>query len=137
MNLALQIGHISDTKELERLKGLISDRIALLHRRLWLARCAEAWGRVATAPPGTPLFCCADGTFLGGPFQRGDRTVVHCVQPRKRRLWVRDQRGKLWGFPPAEVHRYNLQPQPPANPLGPASRALAESLGKAVEKILP
>lgn len=137
MNLAIAIGRINDTKELCRLGAAIRHRIKLLEHRAREARYAAAWERVKNLPAcGAPLFCCNVGTFIGGPLQRGDRVEVYAVQPRKRLLWVRAANGRLLGFRPADIDRYDLQLTPPANPLSATARALSEGVANILTRAI-
>lgn len=137
-NLAIPLSHLTDVRELYRLKSVISHRIDVLHKQQSEQARAAAWERLKNQPPGTVLYCCSEGTFMGGPFQRGDKMTVHCIQPRKKVLWVKygpEGAQKFHGFFPLGILRYNLQLTPPANPIRPTERAFATKTGEILYEI--
>ena len=107
---------------------ITADKPGLFHRMATVDR--------NPCPRGAPLFCCNVGTFIGGPLQRGDRVEVYAVQPRKRLLWVRAANGRLLGFRPADIDRYDLQLTPPANPLSATARALSEGVANILTRAI-
>jgi hypothetical protein len=127
------IGQCDDPKEVGEIIKAATNRQALLCKRQYQERCLEAWERVRVLARNATLHVCAGGTFLGGPLQRGDSMTVIGIQPRVKRLWARLQDGTSYWFGPAGVERYDLRLEPPASPIGPNERKLADSLGKALD----
>lgn len=122
------IGHLTDVKECGRASVVATERQRELLRRQMASKEAAAWDRVRNLPEGTTLYCCASGTFMGGPFQRGDSMEFRCVQPRAKRLWVKTADGKSYWFTPASINRYDLQLAPPANPISDDERKVVERI---------
>lgn len=103
---------VDDRGVLQLVRKAIDARLSKLSEIAWKARRDEAWTRYRRFKPGISVWCCASGTFLGGPLQRGDRVTVEHVQPRARRLWLRIK-GKLWRFGESDATRYELRTVPP------------------------
>ena len=102
------------------------------------AKTELAWNRVKELVRGEVLYVCNQGTFLGGPLQRGDSVMVLTVQKRKRVLWTKlltrgdgrteHKTAESIGFSPMEVFRYDLREEPPDKPISEYERKLAEGL---------
>jgi hypothetical protein len=129
------IGQCDDVKELNSIIAHAKRRADDLYKRAAAQQAAEAWERVKLLTHGTTLYCCASGTFVGGPLQRGDSMTVHCIQPRKKRLWVKLTSGEMYGLGPRFIARYDLRTEPPVAPLPGNERRMAEAVGKVIPEI--
>lgn len=130
------IGHVDDPKELVAIIKSAKERQELLFERLSEKSEAEAWARVKDLQRETTLYCCASGTFLGGPIQRGDSMTVYFIQPRKKIVWVTLKDGSRYWFSPKGINRYNLRTEPPVNPLSELERKFANTTGKIIAESL-
>jgi len=125
------IQRCNDVSALNQIKKAVYKRSDTVVQRNYKMTVGAAWDRVRNLQPGAVLYCCSAGTFLGGPFQRGDQMTVHSLQSRVKRLWVTSKKdAKLYWFGPQGVERYNLQVEPPAQPLSESERKLAEAVSK-------
>jgi len=92
------------------------DRGAAIRNAAYKAQVDEYWKRAIFFREGQTLYCAAEGTFIGGPLQRGDKCTVHEVEAGRRKLlWIK-VRKEIIGLPPNEVHRYRLQTKRPEKP---------------------
>jgi len=130
------IGQCDDPHELSEIIKAAKDRQNLLYKRQAAKAAAEAWERVKGLAPGTVLYCCASGMFIGGTIQRGTRMEVLTIQPRAKRMWVKlaDEKYPYHWFKPAGVHRYDLRLEPPANPMGEDEKNRLTELGKVLPR---
>jgi len=117
----MAISRISETRDLHDLRRYINERVRLIGKRQYEAALVEARARMRTLQAGMRVWCCAEGTFIGGPFQRGDEfEVIRSMGHRVRYLWVKLLRtGKSYSMPIREFHWYNLRPEKPENPVDP------------------
>ena len=94
-------------------------RVSQLEIQAWDNAVAAAWKRAQHWKVNDTLYVCAEGTFIGGPLQRGDKIIITFIQPRKRCLWAKKPGGKdhQFSFPAEQIERYKLSPNRPANPL--------------------
>ena len=121
------------SEELDSVYRYINKRMTELATRKGRANADEAWKRAKRWRAGQIIYCAASGTFLGGPLQRGDKLIVNQVQPRKKVLWaVVEHNNKVIGFPPIQIHRYNLQSEKPVNEIPLLDRRIADKLGTAI-----
>lgn len=108
MNLIDILAFIQATEDGQGLRiihGAVQQRQRTLTKEVALRRATEAWDRVKCHKRGDVLYCCAEGTFIGGPLQRGDKMTVYAVQPRKKILWVTVKGNKYsLAFPPGPLH---------------------------------
>ena len=130
-NIKRLIGRINDDKELREIEKAARARIRVLTERRYAECCAQAWERIRVLPVGTTLHVCASGTFVGGPFQRGDSFELTHIQPRAKRVWVTFN-GKQYWFEPPGMNRYDLRTEPPATKLDPEAR---KSIERVAERI--
>lgn len=121
------IGQMKDIAELQAVIRAARARVDTLRERDYAARVAAAWERTKNQPLGQILHVCAEGTFVGGPFQRGDSMVLVAIQPRAKRIWV-DTKGSRYWFAAKSIERYDLRTEPPAKPLDPEHRAMVERI---------
>lgn len=139
MNLIDILAFIQATEDGQGLRiihGAVQQRQRTLTKEVALRRATEAWDRVKCHKRGDVLYCCAEGTFIGGPLQRGDKMTVYAVQPRKKILWVTVKGNKYsLAFPPWAIARYNLCQHRPENPVPPQEGNLVEGFGKIMEGI--
>ena len=56
------------------------DRGAAIRSAAYKAQVDEYWKRAIFFREGQTLYCAAEGTFIGGPLQRGDKCTVHEVE---------------------------------------------------------
>ena len=128
-----EIENCTDKCELSQVIDACKKRQLVLAKKAFDTLSKAAWDRVKKLPPGTPLYCCAQGVFMGGDWQRGDMGEVLTVQPRKKRLWLKRNGVHYW-FEPCAVMRYNFQTEPPTDALPKQTRHLYEQLGKVFNK---
>ena len=127
VNIKGIIGQMTDEKALREIEKAARERIRVLAERRHTELCAQAWERLKSLPIGTTLYVCAGGTFVGGPFQRGDSFSVTHIQPRAKRIWV-EYKGQRYWFEPQGMHRYDLRTEPPERPLDAEHRASMERI---------
>ena len=132
-----------DVNQVSELERHCKERVKELWKRELDRLETEAWDRVKKLKTGTVLYCCAEGIFIGGDIQRGDKVEVYCIQPRRKRLWVDlfDETGKtkkkyVW-LSPSSIHRYNLRVEPPAHGLSKLDRAGLKEVGAILDKVIP
>lgn len=118
-----------DSEECEAIRNAAAARAKAIRTAEFKARVAEFWKRTQVWKEGQTLYCGAQGTFIGGPLQRGDKCVVYAIQPRKKLLWVTVGKRTL-GLNDVEVYRYRLQPDPPAKPITESERGMANRLSE-------
>lgn len=129
-----------DLKELAQVIRYAKARQEELRKRDYEHRLADAWKRAKAWAKNDEVFVeevfvCSPGTFIGGPFQRGDRLEIFWLQPRKKMLWVVDPRdGQKYAFPPKQILRYDLQVDPPKSALPEHERNFAEATAKVIHE---
>jgi len=120
-----------DNKTLEAIRRAVKKRQDFLLKEAARHRAAEAWNRVKCHKPGDILYCCAQGLFIGGRLQCGDKVKVHAVQPRKKLLWATLKGEKEpRHFTPSMIANYKLRQFPPGTPEG---HKMMEEFAKALE----
>lgn len=126
-----------DMKALEAIRRAAKQRQEALLKEAARHRAAQAWDRVKCHKQGDVLYCCADGIFIGGHLQRGDKVKVYAVQPRKKLLWatLKGEKEPRY-FTPGMIARYDLRQFPPEKPISLAERKLAEGCGKVMERLI-
>ena len=106
------------------------DRGAAIRSAAYKAQVDEYWKRAIFFREGQTLYCAAEGTFIGGPLQRGDKCTVHEVEAGRRKLlWIK-VRKEIIGLPPNEVYRYRLQTKRPEKSITKLDRQMANTLSK-------
>jgi len=106
------------------------DRGAAIRNAAYKAQVDEYWKRAIFFREGQTLYCAAEGTFIGGHLQRGDKCTVHEVEAGRRKfLWIK-VRKEIIGLPPNEVYRYRLQTKRPEKPITKLDRQMANTLSK-------
>lgn len=115
------VGGCDSTADLNEIATAAKKRLNEIATAAWKARCDETWTRYARFKPGYTVWCCAPGTFLGGPLQRGDRVVIEAVQPRARRLWIKIK-GTTHLFGEGNAVRYEFRTVKPKDPIDPDER---------------
>jgi hypothetical protein len=128
------IGQCEDRKQLGEVIVAAKERQELLGKRLYETSVREAWERVKGLEAPVTLYCCAEGTFVGGDMQRGDSMEFNSIQPRRKLLWVKYKEKFRW-FSAEGVHRYNLRLEPPAKPMSDSEREMAKRLAEACAKL--
>lgn len=131
MDIKRTIGQMKDIAELNAVIRAARSRIDTLRERKHADNVAAAWERIKVQPLGQVLHVCAEGTFVGGPFQRGDSMVLVAIQPRAKRIWV-DAKGSRYWFAAVSIDRYDLRTEPPAKPLDPKHRAMVERIAERI-----
>lgn len=129
-----------DTEWLRSLERRTRNRMAEIGSQRRAAAVKQKWEEVQTWRPGTRIWCCANGIFLGGHIQRSDEFVVSAVQKRQRVLWIRRATSKkkfeLWVRPEA-VHTYGLRTSPPEQPRpSPGERRMLQRLGDELSRAI-
>lgn len=137
------IGQCNDPKELGEVIRACRDRQRLIDDRKREKAHNEKHEWAKSLKRGDKIYCCAQGTFLGGGIQRGDSFYVYHYQPRAKRLWFHREEeppprnsGKWIGMGPLNLVRYEMRSEPPEEPLGQTERAAAEACGRVVSKVL-
>lgn len=132
------LSRMTDIHLMREIRVHLDKRVKLISDRKAKERHDRKWAEVLTWPVGTPIWCCAQGTFIGGDHQRGDEFKVYAIQPRAKRLWVTKLKGKGSGtqywFSSEAVCWFSLETKPPAAPIDAADRKMAEQVGKMVEE---
>lgn len=117
---------ITRSRDIEAIREIISHakaRIYAIEAEKHAAGVAAAWAAVKGLEIGTVLYINAEGTFLGGPWQRGDAVRLTHIQPRAKRIWTEND-GKSYWFDARGVYRYALKTTPPSNPLPKEEREM-------------
>lgn len=137
-----QLAHASP-QELGDVIRYCKQRQKVLADRLYAERLADAAERAATWATGPEVhvehvWVHAQGTFVGGPFQRGDKLTVTHYQPRAKRLWV-TFRGTSYWLDAKGINRYDLRAEPmDEKPMDDEHRAsldrMAGRLGQALSR---
>lgn len=126
----------ANEKEVETIRNAAYKQGKILAKESAEREATAAWSRVKSHKPGDTLYCCASGTFLGGPLQRGDKVTVLAIQPRKKLLWV-TVKGKKnsFYFTPRGIARYDLRQFPPEKPITQDERKLADNMGNVLKNL--
>ena len=134
--LKLRLARLSSA-ELNHLSSYCRQRALVVANKEWDKKAATKWEEVKTWKRGQVVYCCASGTFMGGPMQRGDSAVIWMIQPRKKLLWLTIS-GETFQrlFRPGSVLRYGLSPDPPDDPMSKKDKAAAGVMGKILESAL-
>lgn len=121
----------SDPVACAEIERKAKERRIELRDAAYRAQVAEYWSRVVYFHPGQTLYCAAENTtFIGGPFQRGDKCAVHDVESERRKiLWIKVGKDII-GLDPFQVYRYRLQTKRPEKPLSKLDRQMAKTLSK-------
>ena len=129
------IGHCNSMDELREVKKAVGARQNILIKRARQKKRDEKVEWARTLKVDEFIYCCAEGTFLGGPLQRGDALVVEHWQPRAKRLWVRtiNEDRQLW-FEAKGMVRYDLRSEKPDNPVSDSERRLANRVSEVAEE---
>lgn len=125
------IKRCKDDASLRKIRSIANARMHDLAIELWNAKKEQKWLEAKQWKVGQKIYCCASGTFIGGPIQRGDAFVITYIQPCKRVVWCSPEGEKpnKYGFPVSELARYDMQLTPPANSISPLERKIVEKLG--------
>ncbi len=133
-SMILSIGLLPDVESCTKIIKAARERQELLRDAARKKAVDEAWARAKRWKPGDSVWCNTEGTFIGGPIQRGDKLTVYHVQVRKRILWV-SFRGKRYWFDSSGVHRYNLRTVPPKKPIDAIERKMVERVADVVAEL--
>lgn len=93
---------------------------------------AAVWEIAKKWKPGTTVYCNMSGLSLGGLVQRGTVAIVHCIQPRKKRLWLKLVSGKFCWYSPVGILGYKWGLTLPPNPVSESEAKMANRLGTAI-----
>jgi hypothetical protein len=127
------INTLQDSKECSAIAQAATERGKQIRRAEYQQQVDEYWKRAIFYRAGQTLYCNAEGTFLGGPMQRGDKCKVQDmdIDRKEPRIWI-VIRKRTYGLTPNEAYRYRLLPTQPAQPITKVERELANTVGKLI-----
>lgn len=117
----------TDHLVLNELAKHIRERKDQINRDVYETKKAALWDEIRNAKIGSQIYVCCEGTFLGGPFQRGDSMTITHIQPRAKRIWA-TANGKQYGFDAAGIARYTLRTTPPTLALPRTEREIVDRI---------
>ena len=126
---------LDDAKECSEIAQAAKDRGKAIREAEYEKQINEYWARAIFYREGQTLYCNAQGTFLGGPLQRGDkcRVLRMDIDQRKPMIWVTIKK-KSYGFPRSEAYRYRLLPTKPEKPISDHDRQMGKMIGEMFDK---
>jgi hypothetical protein len=122
------------SKECTEISEAAKERGKAIRRAEYERQIDEYWSRALFYREGQTLFCNAEGTFIGGPMQRGDKCKVldMDIDRKNPRIWVMIGK-RSYGFPPHEAYRYRLLPNKPDKPISSLDRTMAQTVAKIMD----
>lgn len=127
------ISKCTDVAILSELEQHIVMRKVEIRKAEWESKKTAFWDGIKKAKPGDTLYVTFDGTFVGGPFQRGDSMTLTYIQPRAKRVLV-DAKGKTYWFDVVGIAKYELRTTPPESPISASERKIADTVGKVFDR---
>lgn len=127
------INMLQDSKECSGIAQAATERGKQIRAAEYRQQVDDYWKRALFFRAGQILYCNAEGTFLGGPMQRGDKCKVQDmdIDRKEPRIWI-VIRKRSYGLTPNEAYRYRLLPTRPPQPITKAERELADTVGKLI-----
>ncbi len=125
------IGALKDPKDCSEIANAAKARGQALRDAAYKQAIKDYWARAVFFREGQTLYCNAEGTFIGGPLQRGDKCKVYRldIDTPKPLIWISVKK-KIYGFPPHELYRYRLLRTRPEKPIGSLERGMADKLSE-------
>jgi len=133
LRLLRGVQRLDDVVALRDIVTAARKRLELLRKRAWEESCARKWEEAKTWEPGTEVWCAMGGVAIGGTIQRGWHAVVEHVQPRAKRVWVRDDNGKSVWFSSNGLVRWAIVTEKPEVT---ADHEVLARIGKRVGKMI-
>lgn len=122
-----------DEKQLYEIDRYCKDRIEIVHKRAWEAKCQAMWERAKAWKLGQVLYSHTTSTPIGPGIFRGDKAVVYRIQPRAKKVWLKIE-DKIWWFKPGGLVREDWRPEPVENPADEATKATWSKLGNVLNE---
>lgn len=125
------INQLTDSKDCTAIAQAATDRGKQIRAAEYRRQVDEYWKRALFYRVGQPLYCNAEGTFIGGPMQRGDKCKVQDMDVDRKDplIWI-TIKGRNYPLTPNDAYRYRLLPTRPDKPISKTDRELAKLVDK-------